>query len=462
MSRNQTESSASQVQQTPAGGGSPKICILGATFNTLNMGVSMLAAGAIRCVLHRFPDAQLTLLDYAYQAHEFLFPFGGREVPVRMENLRFSKKVYLANNIALLLLLTMLARLVLPRALRRRLLERNRPMKAVLEADACLALSGGDSFSDIYGIGRFLYVTLPQILVLLAGKRLILLPQTLGPFRGRFPRTVARYIMKRAEKVYSRDQSGLEAARDLLGLAPGDPKLRFCHDLAFDVDPVPPADLRVEGLGGDTARLVGVNVSGLLLAGGYRGDNMFGLAVDYGALVRRLIAYLIEEKSARVLLIPHVFGNGASVESDTGACEAIFEELKGRYAGRIGVVRGRYQHDEIKHVIGQCEFFVGARMHACIAALSQQVPTVCVAYSDKFAGMMEAIGLTEAVIDPRRMEMEQMLWVVDEAYGKRRSLRARLEEIIPLVRQTIRSALADVGCVTAATARLEPALGGNH
>lgn len=423
-----------------------RVGILGATFNTGNMGVSMLAAGAIRCVLHRYPRAEVMLLDYARESSPFEIVHEGRPVRIGFVNIRFSKNFYLANNIALLLVLTVLARLVPSRVFRRRLLERNRYMKAVLETEAFFALSGGDSFSDIYGIGRFLYVALPQLLVLLAGKRLILLPQTLGPFRGGFSRAVAKYIMKRAEVIYSRDHGGLQATRELLGLEEGNPKLRFCYDLAFDVDPAPPAELKIEGLRGGAAPLAGVNVSGLLLAGGYNGGNMFGLTVEYGDLVRQLIAHLIENQAARVLLIPHVFGGPDSVESDTSACEAVYEELKAKYEGRIGVVRGRYRHDEIKHVIGQCEFFVGARMHACIAALSQCIPAVGVAYSDKFAGMMGAVGFAETVIDPRRMGVEQMLRIVDEAYGKRQSIRARLEEVIPQVRQTIRGALVDVPC----------------
>ena len=46
-----------------------------------------------------------------------------------------------------------------------------------------------------------------------------------------------------------------------------------------------------------------------------------------------------------------------------------------------------------KAVIGQCDFFIGSRMHACIAALSQGVPCVGVAYSMKFAGVFDTVGM---------------------------------------------------------------------
>jgi len=38
-----------------------------------------------------------------------------------------------------------------------------------------------------------------------------------------------------------------------------------------------------------------------------------------------------------------------------------------------------YGPSETKFLIGHCDFFVGARMHACIAAVSQYVPAVTLA-----------------------------------------------------------------------------------
>jgi colanic acid/amylovoran biosynthesis protein len=76
------------------------------------------------------------------------------------------------------------------------LARRNRWLQAVQEADVALAVSGGDSFSDIYGLGRFMYVALPQLLVMAVGKPLVLLPQTIGPFAGPTARAIARAIVR--------------------------------------------------------------------------------------------------------------------------------------------------------------------------------------------------------------------------------------------------------------------------
>ena len=76
--------------------------------------------------------------------------------------------------------LALIAKLVPFPKVRKGLLRKNPYWFQLTKFDVFAAISGGDSFSDIYGIRRFLYVSLPQVLVLLMGKPLVLLPQTLG------------------------------------------------------------------------------------------------------------------------------------------------------------------------------------------------------------------------------------------------------------------------------------------
>jgi colanic acid/amylovoran biosynthesis protein len=299
-------------------------------------------------------------------------------------------------------------------------------------------MAGGDSFSDIYGMRRLAYVGLPQILALVLGKELVLLPQTLGPFKSWTARRVAKYILGHAKVVYSRDEKGLRETTKELSLNGNADKFRFSYDVGFALDPMKPAQLNIDGL--ETKKTtggprVGLNVSGLLWIGGYSGKNMFGLRSDYQKLMRRLIEQLIVQDGAEVLLVPHVFGD--SEESDTSVCGKLFDELRQKYPGKLGFVRGQYDQGEIKYVIGTCDFFLGARMHACIAALSQGVPAVAVAYSDKFIGVLDTIGMKDAVADPRYMNETEMVEFVERLYRERASLKQRLERKIPEVRQNV-------------------------
>lgn len=422
------------------------ISLLGAAFDTDNMGVGALAAGTIRCILQVYPRAEVFFLNYGKFSTVYTIKFPGQQVAVPLVNMRFSWRFWLRNNIAFLLFLTVLMRLLPFPALRRRWIAGNDCLSHLDESDLVVAISGGDSFSDIYGLERLLYVSLPQILALWVGKRLILLPQTLGPFKSRFAQAIAEYIMRRAELVYSRDNAGVELVTKMLGSNVSAGKVRFCYDVGFALDPMPPQRVDVVGLElslRPASVLVGLNVSGLLFMGGYARRKRFSSTLEYPKLAYDLIDFLVEQKKANVLLVPHVFGQHN--ESDATVCARLYDALKNRYPGRIGWVRGSYNQSEIKQVIGTCDFFIGSRMHACIAAASQNVPVVPMAYSDKFVGVMQTIGLEANVVDLRKMDEEEIFKVIDRAFEHRAQIRQQLALTMPQVKESVLSLFDEIG-----------------
>jgi polysaccharide pyruvyl transferase WcaK-like protein len=182
---------------------------------------------------------------------------------------------------------------------------------------------------------------------------------------------------------------------------------------------------------------VGLNISGLLSMGGYSRANMFGLRIDYLDLMRAVIERFLEEHQVYLILVPHVYGEGQNSESDALACEKLFAEFQPKYPQRITRVVGKYNQNQIKYIIGMCDFFIGARMHACIAALSQYIPAVGIAYSRKFIGVFETIGIQSLVADPRILDYDQLMAVIFEAFEDRGKYTQQLEAVMPEVRDKI-------------------------
>ena len=413
------------------------VALLGASFNTGNHGVGALASGTLAALLHAQPEARLVFLDYAREAVASNDRVGDRAVRVETINVRFSKKPWQKNHIVRLLLTALWLRLVPSRHARQRIVENNPWLRDICRTRVCLSIAGGDSFSDIYGVERLFYVVLPQVLVLLLKLPLVLLPQTYGPFKSSLARTLAGWIFKRASVIYSRDREGVQTVQELTGRAGA--RAQFAYDVGFALEPQPPADEVLQQLeaikrGGF---LVGLNVSGLLYAGGYNRKNMFGLRSEYPALVQALLDEIIGKWKGRVLLVPHVFGGAEMMESDTAACERIQAEFGHQYAGRLHYLRGSFDQHEIKYIIGQCGFFLGSRMHACIGALSQCVPTVGLAYSRKFVGVLDSIGGGSQVVDLRRLDEAQVLAAVSGAFAQRESLKLQLEKRMPGIRGSV-------------------------
>lgn len=416
---------------------SKKILLLGAGFTTRNMGVWALASGAITSVLHAYPDAQVYLLDYHSEPSIYEVRHHRGTALVHLVNLRFSKKIWLPNNIVRLLLTVLAIRALPSRSLQNRLISRNFWLHHIQTADIVGSIAGGDSFSDIYGFLRLIYVTLPQILVLLIGKPLVLLPQTIGPFKGAFGKTIARYILRRARMIYSRDKDSLLAARELLEGDHG--RLECSYDMGFVLEPQINEERMPRWFSKDASRapLVGVNVSGLLYIGGYTKRNMFGLKADYRRLVHDLIDYFVRKHNAHVMLVPHVFGAAENSESDVIACREIYREAKEGLRESLHLIEEQYDQHELKALIGRCDFFLGSRMHACIAALSQCIPAVGLAYSRKFRGVFASIGMEKLVIDLCAYDNKSVIEVVDRAYEHRLEFRAQLEAKMPTVRASV-------------------------
>ena len=411
--------------------------LLGASFGTNNLGVAALVCGTAASVFHSNPDARLFLLDYGKKAATYQVRHPGGVATVEFVNIRFSKRFYRSNNIAYLLFLALCLRLLPPRKWRTRLQRHNHVLKAIQEADIIGSVAGGDSFSDIYGLGRLMYVALPQILVLLLGKPLVLLPQTLGPFKGTFAKAIARYILIRSSTVYTRDPGGLEAVHELAGRDHG--RLAFAYDMGFALEPYIRAERIPNWLDGYDKRipLVGLNVSGLLYIGGYTRSNMFGIKTDYRRLIHDLIDFFVVMHGAHVMLVPHVLGTGEGGESDVIACRKIYDNAGDSTRAHLHLMEEEYDQHEIKALIGRCDFFVGSRMHACIAAISRCVPAVGLAYSGKFYGVFESVGMEKLVIDMRKCNLKDIIKTVDQTYQNRTELREKLEAKMPAVHASI-------------------------
>lgn len=260
--------------------------------------------------------------------------------------------------------------------------------------DVIVDIAGGDSFTDKYGVRRFLFQSLTKCAAILTQTPLILSPQTLGPFERRWCRWIARWIMRRARHTVSRDDMSSALAREL----GAERRLIEATDVAFRLPFSPPAP-RTDGAPGGRvgaelvhapARLrVGVNVSGLLYRGGYDGQNYFGLTVDYVELIHELLDRLTARGDLEVHLVGHVLLplKFESVDDDLRIAMQLGQDYPD-----VVVAPAFRTPSEAKSYIAAMDLFTGSRMHACIAAFSSGVPVVPLAYSRKFKGLFGTLG----------------------------------------------------------------------
>lgn len=412
-----------------------KVCLMGASLETGNMGVSALAASLIKIIKTLRPDAHISFLIGNKSPKHFLFRVAGRDYSIELINFRLSVRAKPQEHLLWIFFLALLFRGIPSTALRSIIIKSNLWLRTLWNADLVGDIHGGDSFSDIYGMRRFLSRMIPNIAAILMGKRLVLLPQTYGPYVSTPSRLLARFVVSRSSPVLSRDFEGIQVVRALLGESIKHDMVAFCPDVAFALESVevdePNIQPKIENK--SDLPLVGLNVNGLLFKGGYTGGNMFQLKCVYREFAMLLAERLLTQTQVRVLLIPHTYGFSSSANDDPEACASIFRDLTARFPHRIHLLEGYYNQSELKGIIRRCDFFVGSRMHSCIAALSQMVPTVGVAYSRKFKGVFESVGAGGAVIDLREIGQEDAIQAILVAFKKRHRFVAELEKNLPPV-----------------------------
>lgn len=411
-----------------------ELCLFGAATDTSNLGVSALSVAALSAIARRAPDARVTVFDNGWGTRRAHLPLGGG-FDYDLRGARLSRRLHRRESLWNMRVSGFLGGLANP------------GIAAIERADAVLDVSGGDSFSDLYGEKRFRSVVLPKRIVLERGGRLILLPQTYGPYRAPSARREAVKIVRAAAMAWARDARSYEVLRDLLGPSFEPNRHRVGVDMAFLLEPRDPSgrlDLRVRDWI-ESARdepILGLNVSGLLYndAGA---STCYGLRGDYRMLVQSLVKKLIHRFAARVLLVPHVM-DGATEESDVSASAHLVETLDAPDRERVAVVATKLGPAEAKWLIAQCDWFCGTRMHSTIAALSSGVPTAAIAYSGKTRGVFDTCGQGEQVADARVMTAGEVTDVLTRSCGDRLELRASIAERLPEVLDQARSQMDTV------------------
>lgn len=262
--------------------------------------------------------------------------------------------------------------------------------KKISECDWVFDLTKGDSFSDIYGMKRFVLQDIEKRLAYKYSS-LIISPQTIGPFYSKFAKREAIKALKKANAVFARDQRSKE----------------YVESICYGVDVTATSDLafylpyeRKMKLNLDGKTHIGINISGLLWNGGYTGKNEFGLICDYRKFTYKLIQELENDKF-QVYLFAHVYMDGG--DDDYEICEylhSVFPDtvLIPRFSSPI----------DAKSFMSSLDLVIGARMHATIGAISAGTPVLPFSYSRKFEGLYESIGY-DYVIEATKWSTERAL-----------------------------------------------------
>lgn len=210
------------------------------------------------------------------------------------------------------------------------------------------------------------------------GIRVVLMPQALGPFRTAAVREPFRRALDGVDLIFARDPESEAHVREL---APGDERIRRAPDFTIALQGRVPHDLPA---------LVGAGPFAAIVPN----DRMLErtspeVAARYVAFLETVIREVVS-LGLRPVLVLH----------ETSRDAPFAERLRPAMGADPRVVAVG-DPLALKGVLGAATIVVASRYHALISAMSQGVPVVATGWSHKYAGLVDAFGCGEQLIDPR-------------------------------------------------------------
>ena len=288
-------------------------------------------------------------------------------------------------------------------------------LREYAQADMIIDLSG-DSFSDSLG-GRSIMNSFTVLLGIFLGKPIVIYSQSIGPFKV-MTMPLAKFCLNRVDLIIVREQI-TQSYLKTIGV--DKPQIYLTAETAFLLKPAPHKMVKKillkEGISKKKKPLIGISVS-KLIDGTFKPTNLNN---KYVTLMAQVVDYLIEKLNARVVFVPHVIKREYD---DRFVARKVYQKVKNK--DRTKMITNEYTPEELKGVIGQCDLFIGARMHANISAISMHVPTIAIAWSHKYYGIMRALGQEKYVCDFKTATFDELVSKINDAWSSRKEIKKTL------------------------------------
>lgn len=300
----------------------------------------------------------------------------------------------------------------------------------IASCDAMLVI-GGDNITLDYGIESLLWhVRFAQHAQRL-GKKVMVWGASIGPFSsepvvekfvGNFLRSLDCVTVR--ETISQNYLTGIGVSENVALVADG----------AFVMTPET-LDMAAFWPKHSADGVLGFNISPLIQKFRPAGESRRVLQQE----VADFLKDVLDTSSVSILLLPHVDPlDGVSENSDSHYMREILT-MTGSYAGRIGIAPANLNAAQLKYVLSQCRYFMGARTHATIGALSCLVPTVSIAYSIKAKGLnRDLFGNEDLVLDTPLVNQQSLKTYFQKLVENQEQIAALLTQRIPEWRENAR------------------------
>lgn len=216
------------------------------------------------------------------------------------------------------------------------------------------------------------------------GKTLVFAPQTIGPIKNKHVKKICGHVLRHADLIFVREDYSRDFVIRELGVNPT--KIVRAVDMALSHKKSDGAAGKkvIESLGfAPGEKFLGASIIEWVFP---KSENPGAAQQEYEKKMAEIFARAYKDLGLRTLVFNQVF-------SDLNAARRV-QKLAGDF---VIVDEADREVSVMRSMIGNSHIFLGSRLHSCVFALLEHVPTTALSYNYKTDGIMNDIGQSHKV-----------------------------------------------------------------
>jgi colanic acid/amylovoran biosynthesis protein len=318
--------------------------------------------------------------------------------------------------------------------------EHQETFRVIKNSDSIVVKGGG--FLHTYGKIEDLYYLWFGLYYLLLGRRLnkklIVLPNSIGPITGFSNRLFTRWVLNKCDLLYVRERVSLDFCHKI-----GIKNAKYAFDLGYYAEESLPTALNKELVDDCISKLSKEKANIGITVRPYRFPSAENPAERYENYINSIATFCNKNKeNSAYHFIVQVQGPSAH-ETDMIAINDVISKLESDVEYTVIDIDINYK--EIMSVYDKLDFLIGTRFHSVIFSQVQGVPAVAIAYGgNKTHGIMKEIGLHEYVVDINEISAEALQSIFTNLAQSTSEYQKKLEAAFQAIEVDRQSVLAEL------------------
>jgi colanic acid/amylovoran biosynthesis protein len=264
-------------------------------------------------------------------------------------------------------------------------------------------------------------------------KPVVIYAQSIGPFTRRLSKILTRFTLERIDLIILRDEY---SKQELEAIGLKNKQIYVTIDAAVQQPSITKDDAIciLDNIDQKYDGISDKNIGMSLLKWGYpSSENPLSKYREYVKTMAEFADYIIEQTNGIIWFICTNTEYGGNRSDDIEVANDVLQVMKHSERGRI--IDRVLTPSEMKGVIGLMDYFIATRMHSCIFATTQLVPTISITYEFKSFEFMRSLGLEKYTYDINAMHLNELKELWDNLVENNVDLRLHLRDSLLLLEE---------------------------